>query len=43
VGNKALHNRLHDSPHNAILMGGNDHEIAYNESAGHASENAAST
>ena len=31
VGNKALHNRLHDGPHNAILMGGNDHEIAYNE------------
>ena len=31
VGNKALHNRLHDGPHNAILMGGNDHEVAYNE------------
>ena len=31
VGNKALHNRLHDSPHNAILLGGNDHEVAYNE------------
>jgi hypothetical protein len=31
VGNKALYNRLHDGPHNAILMGGNDHEVAYNE------------
>jgi hypothetical protein len=31
VGNKALHNRLHDGPHNAILMGGNDHEVAFNE------------
>jgi|GEM_PF-271547 len=31
VGNKALHNRLHDGPHNAILMSGNDHEVAYNE------------
>ncbi len=31
VGNKALHNRLHDAPHNAILMGGNDHEVAFNE------------
>lgn len=31
VGNRALHNRLHDGPHNAILMGGNDHEVAFNE------------
>lgn len=31
VGNRALHNRLHDGPHNAILMGGNDHEVAGNE------------
>lgn len=31
VGNHALNNRLHDAPHNAILMGGNDHEIAGNE------------
>jgi hypothetical protein len=31
VGNRALHNRLHDSPHNAILMGGNDHTVAFNE------------
>ena len=31
VGNRALRNRLHDAPHNAILMGGNDHEVALNE------------
>jgi len=31
VGNRALHNRLHDAPHNAILMGGNDHTVAFNE------------
>ena len=31
VGNKALHNHLHDGPHNAILMGGNDHLVAFNE------------
>jgi hypothetical protein len=31
VGNRARHNRLHDGPHNAILMSGNDHEVAFNE------------
>lgn len=31
VGNRALHNRLHDAPHNAILMGGNDHVVEFNE------------
>jgi len=31
VGNKVLHNRLHDGPHNAILMGGNDQVVADNE------------
>lgn len=31
VGNSAVHNRLHDGPHNAILLGGNDHVIAFNE------------
>ena len=31
VGNRAVRNRLHDGPHNAILMGGNDHDVSYNE------------
>ena len=31
VGNRARHNRLHDAPHNAILMGGNDHVVEFNE------------
>jgi Right handed beta helix region len=31
VGNRASSNRLHDGPHNAILMGGNDHIVEYNE------------
>ncbi len=31
VGNRVAHNRLHDAPHNAILFGGNDHVIEYNE------------
>lgn len=31
VGNLAAHNRIHDGPHNAILMGGNDHIVEYND------------
>jgi hypothetical protein len=31
VGNRASHNRIHDGPHNAIQLGGNDHLIEYNE------------
>lgn len=30
VGNRAAHNRIHDAPHNAILMGGNDHVVEFN-------------
>jgi len=31
VGNKLLHNLLHDAPHMAIGFGGNEHLIAFNE------------
>ncbi len=31
VGNRAAHNIIHDGPHNAILMGGNDHMVEYND------------
>ncbi|MFM7322741.1 MAG: right-handed parallel beta-helix repeat-containing protein [Armatimonadota bacterium] len=31
VGNIVEHNRIHQSPHNAIQGAGNDHRIAYNE------------
>jgi len=31
VGNRATHNVIHDGPHNAILMGGNDHLIEFND------------
>jgi len=31
VGNRVAHNRIHDAPHNAILFGGNDHVIEYND------------
>lgn len=31
VGNKALHNLIHDAPHQAMNFGGNDHVIEYNE------------
>jgi parallel beta-helix repeat protein len=31
VGNRISHNRIHDAPHNAILLGGNDHTIEFNE------------
>jgi hypothetical protein len=31
VGNRATHNLIHDGPHNAILMSGNDHLIEYND------------
>lgn len=31
VGNRATHNRIHDGPHNAILMGGNDHRVEFND------------
>lgn len=31
VGNRLRHNLIHDGPHNAILLSGNDHLIEYNE------------
>ncbi len=31
VGNRASHNVIHDGPHNAILMSGNDHIVEYND------------
>ena len=31
VGNRIAHNLLHDAPHTAILLGGNDHVIELNE------------
>jgi len=31
VGHRVAHNLIHDAPHNAILLGGNDHVIEYNE------------
>ncbi len=31
VGNRVAHNRIHDGPHNAIQLGGNDHLIEYND------------
>lgn len=31
VGNKAMNNEIHYSEHNAIMFGGNNHEISYNE------------
>jgi len=31
VGNRVVHNLIYDGPHNAILMTGNDHLIAYND------------
>ncbi|HEX2952288.1 MAG TPA: right-handed parallel beta-helix repeat-containing protein, partial [Armatimonadota bacterium] len=31
VGNRVAHNVIHDGPHNAIQLGGNDHVIEYNE------------
>ena len=31
VGNRATHNLIHDTPHMAIMFGGNDHAIEYNE------------
>jgi hypothetical protein len=31
VGNRIEHNRIHDSPHCAILLGGNEHRIEFNE------------
>lgn len=30
VGNRAAHNLIHDAPHQAIAIGGNDHVIEYN-------------
>ena len=33
VGNRAAHNLIHDGPHNAILMSGNDHLVEYNDIA----------
>ena len=31
VGNRVAHNLIHDAPHMAIMFGGNDHVIEYNE------------
>ncbi|MFG0251288.1 MAG: right-handed parallel beta-helix repeat-containing protein, partial [Phycisphaerales bacterium JB038] len=31
VGNVASHNHIHEAPHSAIIFGGNDHRIEYNE------------
>ncbi len=31
VGQQVRHNLIHDGPHNAIQLGGNDHVIEYNE------------
>lgn len=31
VGIRATHNLIHDGPHNAILLHGNDHLVAFNE------------
>jgi hypothetical protein len=31
VGNRAAHNLIHDAPHTAILFGGNDHLLEFNE------------
>ena len=31
VGQRASHNLIHDAPHSAIIFGGNDHTIEFNE------------
>ncbi|MGQ9696960.1 MAG: right-handed parallel beta-helix repeat-containing protein [Armatimonadota bacterium] len=31
VGNRIAHNLIHDAPHNAVLLGGNEHVIEFNE------------
>jgi len=31
VGNRVSHNLIHHSPHNGIQLGGNDHQIEFNE------------
>lgn len=31
VGNRIAHNRIFDAPHSAIILGGNDHIIEFNE------------
>jgi hypothetical protein len=31
VGNRAAHNLIHDAPHQAVFVGGNDHLFEYNE------------
>ncbi len=31
VGNRVSHNLIHDAPHSAILLGGNEHIIEFNE------------
>ena len=31
VGQRVVHNVIHDGPHNAILLGGNEHLIEFNE------------
>ncbi|MFI4911235.1 MAG: right-handed parallel beta-helix repeat-containing protein [Sedimentisphaeraceae bacterium JB056] len=31
VGNRAVHNEIHNGPHAGLIFGGNDHIIAYNE------------
>ncbi len=31
VGNRVVHNRMHDAPHTAVLFWGNDHVLEFNE------------
>ena len=31
VGLRVTHNRIHDAPHNAILLGGNEHLVEFND------------
>ena len=31
VGNRAAHNLIHDAPHQAVFVGGNDHVFEFNE------------
>jgi hypothetical protein len=31
VGNRAMHNLIHDAPHQAVYLGGNDHVFEFNE------------
>jgi hypothetical protein len=31
VGQRVTHNKIHDAPHNAILLGGNEHLVEFND------------